>query len=200
MQPGSNVNDTPDYSAQLATVELQVGALADTDQVVEELAGALDYLYETGADTAALQVVSDDATRLLEANQQLDQALKTVAEVARTIQQQRDATRRALTDLKAAIEDADTAVPEISDLYDALSEVAQEDAETYLMEILWDVVVDSITANTALTYSEAVELTDLLTGGLIDPEHPAWQDLRDWISRCVMVVEDGIRPEAEAEY
>ncbi len=200
MQPGSNVNDTPDYSAQLATVEMQVGALADTDQVVAELAGALDYLYETGADATALQVVSDDATRLLEANQQLDQALKTVAEVARTIQQQRDATRQALGHLKAAIEDVNTNVPEIAELYDAVSETVQDDVESYMLDVMWEILVDHITTESPLSYSEAVELTDLLTGGLIDPEHPVWQDLRDWISRCVMVVEDGIHPQAEAEY
>jgi methyl-accepting chemotaxis protein len=191
MMPANNVNDTPDYSAQLATVERQVEALADTGQVVEQMAGALDYLYETGADATALQAVSDNASQLLETNQQLDQALKSVAEIARTIQQQRDATRQALSELKAAIEQADTGVPEISDLYESLSEMAQEDAETYLMEVLWEIVVDNITSTTSLSYSEAVELTDLLTGGLIEEDHPVWQELREWISRSVMLLEDG---------
>ena len=201
MQPSNDLTtETPDYSARLATVEMQVGALADTTQVVEELAGALDYLYDTGADSSALQVVSDNASMLLETNQQLDQALKSLAEIARTVQQQRDATRQALTALKAAIEDVNTNVPEIAELYDTVSETVQEDVESYMLDVMWEILVDHITTESPLTYSEALELTDLLTGGLIDPEHPVWQDLRSWISRCVMLVEDGIHPEAEAEY
>lgn len=194
----SNDHDSPDYSAQLATVEMQVNALANTDQVVEQMAGALDYLYETGADTSAIQVVSDNASQLLEANQQLDQALKSVAEIARTIQQQRDVTRQALGNLKAAIEDADMSVPEIASLYDELSEMAQEDAETYILEIMWEIVVNNITDNTSLSYSEAIELTDLITGGLIEEDHPIWQELRSWISRCNLLLEEGIhQPESD---
>lgn len=198
MQPSSDFNDTPDYSSQLATVEMQVGTLADTHQVVDQMAGALDYLYETGADSAAIQVLSENASQLIEANQQLDQAMKAVAEIARTIQQQRDVTRQALSTLKAAIEDADTGVPEIADLYDSLSEMAQEDAECYVLDVMWEIVVDNVTSNTSLTYSEAIELVDLLTGGLIEENHPIWQELRSWISRCILLLEEGI-PQPEGD-
>ena len=201
MQPSNDLTtETPDYSAQLATVEMQVGALADTTQVVEELAGALDYLYDTGADSSALQVVSDNASMLLETNQQLDQALKSLAEIARTVQQQRDATRQALSHLKAAIEDVNTNVPEIAELYDTVSETVQEDVESYMLDVMWEILVDHITTESPLSYSEAVELTDLLTGGLFEQDHPIWQELRDWINHGILLIEEGIPPQPEDEF
>lgn len=201
MQPSNDLTtETPDYSARLATVEMQVGALADTTQVVEELAGALDYLYDTGADSSALQVVSDNASMLLETNQQLDQALKSLAEIARTVQQQRDATRQALTALKAAIEDVNTNVPEIAELYDTVSETVQEDVESYMLDVMWEILVDHITTESPLSYSEAVELTDLLTGGLFEQDHPIWQELRDWINHGILLIEEGIPPQPEDEF
>ena len=201
MQPSNDLTtETPDYSAQLATVEMQVGALADTTQVVEELAGALDYLYDTGADSSALQVVSDNASVLLETNQQLDQALKSLAEIARTVQQQRDATRQALSHLKAAIEDVNTNVPEIAELYDTVSETVQEDVESYMLDVMWEILVDHITTESPLSYSEAVELTDLLTGGLFEQDHPIWQELRDWINHGILLIEEGIPPQPEDEF
>ena len=201
MQPSNDLTtETPDYSARLATVEMQVGALADTTQVVEELAGALDYLYDTGADSSALQVVSDNASMLLETNQQLDQALKSLAEIARTVQQQRDATRQALSHLKAAIEDVNTNVPEIAELYDTVSETVQEDVESYMLDVMWEILVDHITTESPLSYSEAVELTDLLTGGLFEQDHPIWQELRDWINHGILLIEEGIPPQPEDEF
>ena len=198
MPPSNNPNDT-DYNAQLATVEMQVNALADTAPIVEQVAGALDYLYETGADATAIQAVSDGATQLLDANQQLSQAMHGVAEIARTIQQQRNATRQALSDLKTAVAQADTSVPEISDLYDALSEMAQEDAEAYLYDWIYENLADGISCNTSLSYNEAIELVDVLTGDLLAEDHPIWQELREWLARALAVLEDGIRP-LEADY
>ncbi|NLF78156.1 MAG: hypothetical protein GX573_20885 [Chloroflexi bacterium] len=141
---------TDDVARELAVLQDQVNGLADPNAAAEAVAAELDYLYSVGADTQSLQVIHDQASVLLDASQQLGQAFSAALHVAQRIREQRNTAQEALAKLKTAVENADLDQPEVAQLFEELSEMAQEDAEVYFWDMMWEFLEDHIVMNTPL--------------------------------------------------
>ncbi len=166
-------------ATQLINLEMHNADLAvDVPRAVEDITVQLDALYQQGASESSLVSIQDSAQQLMSAIAAQEQAFQAALEIARTIQVQRDQTRKALNELKNALSSCDMSVPEIQDLHEALL----EETEMRVMDYMWDTFAWDITESTGLNYAEAQSLLGLLTdidyAGVLPKNHPVWDDLR----------------------
>ena len=181
-----------DIESRLTVVQQAVDDLVDTNFIVEDIENELDILADEEADPEALGAIHGHAITLLDAQARLNAAFQTALELAAALKGQRESARQSLVELKAAISNIDTDVPEINDLWQA----AEESASEWLMYSLydpWENVVEQLINTTPLEEEEASKLIGVLTEEF-DPEHYLWDELRDWVRRADEFVRTGITP------
>src|SRR5574342_429276 len=132
------VNETPaadqEIDARLTVVQEAVSTLANPIPILEDIEAELDVLNEEEADPEALNAIHTNAITLLDAQQRLAAAFMTTLELAKALKDQREQARQGLAELKQAIENADTDVPEIEQLWQMVEESNME----WLMYSLFD--------------------------------------------------------------
>ena len=181
-----------DIESRLTVVQQAVDDLVDTNFIVEDIENELDILADEEDDPEALGAIHGHAITLLDAQARLNAAFQTALELAAALKGQRESARQSLVELKAAIANIDTDVPEINDLWQA----AEESASEWLMYSLydpWENVVEQLINTTPLEEEEASKLIGVLTEEF-DPEHYLWDELRDWVRRADEFVRTGITP------
>jgi hypothetical protein len=191
-EPRAALAADQDIESRLTVVQQAVNDLVDTEFIVEDIENELDILAEEDADPEALGAIHSHAVTLLDAQTRLNAAFQTALELAAALKSQRESARQSLVELKAAIANIDTDVPEINDLW--LS--AEESASEWLMYSLydeWETVVEQLINTTPLEEDEASKLIGVLTDEF-DPEHYLWDELRDWIRRMDETIRTGITP------
>lgn len=178
---------------RLATIQGAFSVLADPIPIIEDIEAELDILADEEADPEALQAIHSNAIALLDTQQRISSALKSVMEISAALRAQREEARQTLSDLRIAIETADTAVPEI----EALWEMIEESNMEWLMFSLdgeWERPVDELINTTPLDEDEARLLINILIGQDLDLDHYLWDELRDWMRRARETADTGICP------
>ena len=159
----------------LAAVQQHVNTLADPRDSAGALADALDRLYATGADVDTVDTIHAHAVEMLETSQSLHQVVRTTLEMARALREQRERLRQ-------AIAEGDISVPEIDELVETIRQETAEDEYWCLMDMFHENLTDDIAMNTGLSWQEAGQLTGILTGGVLEEDHPLWDELREWLA------------------
>jgi sugar/nucleoside kinase (ribokinase family) len=159
----------------LAAVQQHVNDLADPRDSAGAIADALDRLYATGADAGTVNTIHAHAVEMLETSQSLHQVVRTTLEMARALREQRERLRQAIADV-------DISVPEIEELVETIREETSEEEYWYLQDLIQESFVDEIAMNTGLNWTEAGQLADILTGGVLEDDHPLWDELREWLA------------------
>lgn len=192
------VNETPaadqEIDARLAVVQEAVSTLANPIPILEDIEAELDILNEEEADPEALNAIHTNAITLLDAQQRLAAAFMTTLELAKTLKDQREATRRTLADLQRAVEECDVENPDI----EALAESIREEQDEMLWYTLDDMLVENFAESSPLTQDEAYRLVNLVIYNL-EHDHYLWDELRDWIRRADEYTRTGITPSAAAD-
>jgi sugar/nucleoside kinase (ribokinase family) len=159
----------------LAAVQQHVNDLADPRDSAGAIADALDRLYATGADADTVNTIHAHAVEMLETSQSLHQVVRTTLEMARALREQRERLRQAIADV-------DVSVPEIEELVETIREETSEDDYWWLMDMFHENLTEDIVSNTGLSWQEAGQLTDIITGGALEEDHPLWDELREWLA------------------
>lgn len=178
----ARVSDEPDR--QLTLLGQAANALAAPDAAIEAIAGHLDALFDAGAPAAALDAIHTNAVDLAQAISQHQAALRAGLELAQRIQQQRDHTRQALDDLKAAIHRVDTNVPEIETMYDDIEQMVIEWQSLTWADDTWEYVINLLSDNSGLEIEEIDRMLNLLNGDGPGTESDLWADLREWMDHA----------------
>jgi hypothetical protein len=173
-----------EIDARLAVVQEAVSTLANPIPILEDIEAELDILAGEEADPEALDAIHNNAITLLDSQQRLATAFMTTLELAKALKDQREQARQGLAELKQAIDDADRDVPEVESLWQTIEEIISEENEMYLWDMMYEVIDDQIAFGSGLSHTEAAALTNLLTGGCFEDDHPLWDELRDWIRRA----------------
>ena len=189
-EPVTTTSSADDLDHALALVTDQVRALADPIGAVDTIVDGLEKLYAQGADADALADIQAGGEQLLALTDASTQALRGAVDLAQRIKRQRDQVQQALSNLKRAIVDVDTDVPEVAYLSEAIEELVRDEAWEYMLDTLWEDIVDDIVGNTGLNYSETWDLLDLLRDSGLDDTHPAWSDLRTWMAQAHQAQEE----------
>lgn len=169
---------------QIVALETKARAALTAHQpIMEDLAAHLDALFAAGAPGEVLDDIQARAVDLVAVAGEQRIATQASLELARKIQQQRDQTRQALDNLKAAIKHADVDVPEISELWATIEEYVVDEMD--LDEIASDHIANQAWFCTPLEFDEALGLLNILLG-LVDvpPSSPLWPELKSWIARA----------------
>ena len=197
----SNVNTAPTPAAdqeidqRLAVVQEAVSVLANPIPVLEDIEAELDILNDEEADPEALNAIHNNAVTLLDSQQRLATAFMTTLEaLAKALKDQREAARKALDELKNAIDDVDLNVPEVERLATMIKEMQSEDQMWYFDDMAWEHVEEGIVESSPLDYTEASGLLSMLTDGEIEHDHYLWDELRDWMRRTRDYINTGITP------
>ena len=181
--PGNN-KQADDLDLRLALIEHQVADLVNPANAVQEIADALDLLYAHGGDADALDAIDHDANELLAHAEQLKQSFQASLELARTM-------KAALDDVMQAVKNGDRRNPLVDSLLDQVVEEINEEAYVAASEMFYEDQVWGIEENTGLDYREAGDLLDILNGDHnLDPDDPAWEELREWIKRVQQSLPD----------
>lgn len=175
-------HDDHDYASELAVIEERMTTLANPSQAVQAIWDELDRLYRDGADETPLRTIQSNAVDLMTTAQELDQAFRSAVELARTIQRQRDIINGQRSELKRAVEECDTDVPEIMELYESLEEDLMDNV---FWEVFHEETITNIVDGTGFSWADAARLNDLLFFDLFLPAgHPIWDDLKAWMGRA----------------
>jgi sugar/nucleoside kinase (ribokinase family) len=159
----------------LVAVQQHVSDLADPRDSAGAIADALDRLYATGADAETVNAIHAHAVEMFETSQSLHQVVHTTLEMARALREQRERLRQAIADV-------DISVPEIEELVETIREETSEDDYWGLMDMFHDSLTDDIAMNTGLNWHEAGQLSDIITCGVLEEDHPLWDELREWLA------------------
>ena len=188
-----------EIDARLAVVQEAVSTLANPIPILEDIEAELDILNEEEADPEALNAIHTNAITLLDAQQRLATAFMTTLELAKALKDQREQARQGLAELKRAIEDADTDVPEIGSLWETVEEMVSEDSMNYFFDMAWEHVAESIADSSPLDWDESQRILALLCDGGLEMDHYLWNDLRDWMRRASEYTRTGITPPVAAD-
>lgn len=182
-----------EIDARLAVVQEAVSVLANPIPVLEDIEAELDILNDEAADPDALNAIHNNAVTLLDSQQRLATAFMTTLELAKALKDQREQARQRLADLKEAIDNADTSVPEIESLWEMVEESNMEWL-MYSFDDEWERPVEDLINTTPLDEDEAHSLINVLIGQDLPQDHYLWDELRDWIRRAEETALTGICP------
>lgn len=182
--PAAKPQPHDDLETRLALIEHQVNGLANIQNIAAEVDDVLDELYAQGVDPGALDALDRDADDLLAQAEQIKQSFHASLELARTM-------KAALDDICRAVKDGDRQNPLVDSLLDQAYEEISEDAYVSASEMFYEDQVWGIEENTGLTAHEAGDLLDILNGDHnLDPDDPAWEELREWIKHVQQSLPD----------
>lgn len=181
VQPHTDTDHTPEQT--LLTVQQRLNALVDPAEIADDVEARLDRLFAEGADPGVIDAIADNTADLVDQAHVLQDNLRTTLETARALRDQREQARQALENLREAMRNVDTDVPEIEELYEAIEEINV----SYMWDYIYESVYDQITQNTPLNWDEAVDLVTLVTegglgAGVLEDDHPLWRELREWLA------------------
>lgn len=189
---------TPDdVTTQIATLEQTVSGLIDPARFADNIMDSLNDLAQQEADPASLEAIYSNASALTDTASTLNQTMQASLKLARSVQQQRDAAKKALDDLREAMRRVDTLDPEISAFYDSVEEVLMVWHQESWVDDMYEMLIDEAINFTCLDGNEVGQLLDMLTGDGPDYDHYLWHELREWIRRAEHVVETGHEPVGE---
>lgn len=183
------MNDQPDLTqpaddvTALAALEQTASALVDPTIAADVIEQGLNFIYTNEGEH--LEAVLDDiqlSVNALVANaDDLGAKLQAAVAMAKTLREQRESARQALQDLQDAIVNHDLSHPEIDGLIDSLTESITWEIEEQIWDVLWEHVIDRITDESPLDYTQANHLLDILTGGEVAHDSPVWREITEWI-------------------
>lgn len=167
-----------DITTRLTLFEQRLTSMIRPDVAVDEINQSLADLYDDGADPEALTGVQDQVFNLLQQARVLLETASATHEIARTIKDQRDQMIEDLAEMKRAIRQVDTSVPEIDLMYQEIEEMSME----WAFDVTMDNIEEEIAGNTPLSWEEAGTIVEAFINGELDADSPLWPELRTWLA------------------
>lgn len=196
--PNPPVDNT---ETDLALLEETMRSLPVPAHAAEIISDGLNFLYENGADDKAevLEDIHRAASAMLQTTQQINQGFGAALHIAKSLREQREEARQALSDLRKALDQIDLDHEDVAAVWEAAEECFNEDQLWYIFDLMYEEVAERIYGSSPLLLTEAHELLDVLTGGRLDEGHYLWDELRGWMRRARETADTGICPPAAAD-